>query len=109
MEGAIDHMIVCIAVQSPLIGGVSICLQGIRSGSTAVVTLTRGKQLYVGWVGDSQAWLVRRGKPVQLMEPHKPDREVSGHWDTCSCGVGREIRSFRVDSICVENNAVLLW
>ena len=33
--------------------------------------------LHVAWVGDSQVMLVRKGQAVELMKPHKPDREVS--------------------------------
>ena len=52
--------------------------QNWRSGSTAVFTLIRGGELYVGWVGDSQAMLFRKGEePVQLVQPHKPDNEVN--------------------------------
>ena len=31
----------------------------------------------MGWLGDSQALLVRGGKPVQLVDPHKPEKEVN--------------------------------
>ena len=55
---------------------VSIVFQEFRSGATAVVSLIREKKLYVGWVGDSQACLVRKGESQQLVVPHKPDREV---------------------------------
>ena len=51
-------------------------LQNKRAGSTAVLALLRGRNLYVAWVGDSQAVLFRRGKGTQLVNPHKPDREV---------------------------------
>ena len=51
-------------------------MQGIKSGSTAVIALIRGQKLYIGWVGDSQAVLFRQGKAVSLMNPHKPDNEV---------------------------------
>lgn len=36
--------------------------------------------LYVAWLGDSQVMLVRRGQAVELMKPHKPDREVRTGW-----------------------------
>lgn len=49
-----------------------------RAGTTAVVTLLRGNKLYAGWIGDSQAIIVRKGKPQQLVQPHKPDQEVDG-------------------------------
>ncbi|XP_039270981.2 protein phosphatase 1F-like [Styela clava] len=51
----------------------------LRSGTTAVIAVIRENNLYVAWIGDSQAVLVRDGNPVQLMEPHKPDREDEKH------------------------------
>uniref|UniRef100_A0A4W3KGN2 Protein phosphatase 1E n=1 Tax=Callorhinchus milii TaxID=7868 RepID=A0A4W3KGN2_CALMI len=47
----------------------------LRCGTTGVVTFIRGNMLYVAWLGDSQVMLVRRGQAVELMKPHKPDRE----------------------------------
>ncbi|XP_034462336.1 protein phosphatase 1E [Hippoglossus hippoglossus] len=47
----------------------------LRCGTTGVVTFLRGQTLYVAWLGDSQVMLVRKGQPVELMKPHKPDRE----------------------------------
>ncbi|KAF0038406.1 hypothetical protein F2P81_008890 [Scophthalmus maximus] len=47
----------------------------LRCGTTGVVTFLRGQTLYVAWLGDSQVILVRRGEAVELMKPHKPDRE----------------------------------
>ncbi|XP_062393188.1 protein phosphatase 1E [Sardina pilchardus] len=47
----------------------------LRCGTTGVVTFVRGRTLYVAWLGDSQVMLVRKGQPVELMKPHKPDRE----------------------------------
>lgn len=63
------------------VGFMNICLrfQHLRCGTTGVVTFLRGRTLYVAWLGDSQVILVRRGQVVELMKPHKPDREV-----TCS-------------------------
>lgn len=51
--------------------------QSLRCGTTGVVTFIRGNMLHVAWVGDSQVMLVRKGQAVELMKPHKPDREVS--------------------------------
>uniref|UniRef100_A0A1B6DD99 PPM-type phosphatase domain-containing protein n=3 Tax=Clastoptera arizonana TaxID=38151 RepID=A0A1B6DD99_9HEMI len=50
--------------------------EDLQSGTTAVCALLRQeeKKLHVGWVGDSQAVLVRQGQPYQLVTPHKPDR-----------------------------------
>ncbi|KAI1901119.1 hypothetical protein AGOR_G00056920 [Albula goreensis] len=47
----------------------------LRSGSTGVAVLLDGDWLRVAWLGDSQVMLVRKGEPVTLMEPHKPERE----------------------------------
>ncbi|PSN39171.1 Protein phosphatase 1E [Blattella germanica] len=49
----------------------------LRSGTTAVCALLRHKEkmLYVAWLGDSQAVLVREGTAVQVVTPHKPDRK----------------------------------
>ena len=49
-------------------------LQPLRSGTTAVVSLIRGKTLYAAWLGDSQAVLVRSGQAVDIVAPHKPNR-----------------------------------
>ncbi|XP_053222859.1 protein phosphatase 1E isoform X1 [Podarcis raffonei] len=49
--------------------------ESLRCGTTGVVTFIRGNMLYVAWLGDSQVMLVRGGQAVELMKPHKPDRE----------------------------------
>ncbi|GFR78665.1 protein phosphatase 1E [Elysia marginata] len=49
--------------------------QGLRSGTTGVSALVRGEELHLAWLGDSQALLVRAGQPIQIMDPHKPERE----------------------------------
>nr|XP_050024512.1 uncharacterized protein LOC126518892 [Dermacentor andersoni] len=50
--------------------------EGLKSGCTAVCCLVREQQqLVVGWLGDSQAILVRKGVPMSLVNPHKPERE----------------------------------
>ncbi|XP_040908264.1 protein phosphatase 1E [Toxotes jaculatrix] len=49
--------------------------ENLRCGTTGVVTFLRGQTLHVAWLGDSQVILVRRGQVVELMKPHKPDRE----------------------------------
>lgn len=46
-----------------------------RSGCTGVTALVRGNKIYLSWLGDSQASLVKNGKVVTRMEPHKPDRQ----------------------------------
>ncbi|XP_049831416.1 LOW QUALITY PROTEIN: titin-like [Schistocerca gregaria] len=51
-------------------------IENLRSGTTVVCALIRPeeKKLYVAWLGDSQALLVRRGRMMRLVNPHKPDR-----------------------------------
>ncbi|BFZ04780.1 hypothetical protein BsWGS_07819 [Bradybaena similaris] len=49
--------------------------EGLRSGTTGVSVLIRETEMVVGWLGDSQALLVCSGQPVQIMNPHKPERE----------------------------------
>ncbi|XP_023243431.1 probable serine/threonine-protein kinase DDB_G0282963 [Centruroides sculpturatus] len=49
--------------------------EGIKGGSTALCCLIREKTLYIAWVGDSQAVLVKKGVPNIIGLPHKPDRE----------------------------------
>lgn len=48
----------------------------VKSGSTVVCAFLQPTSLHVAWLGDSQAVLVRRGAPpIDLVRPHKPDRE----------------------------------
>ncbi|KAE8624934.1 hypothetical protein XENTR_v10006098 [Xenopus tropicalis] len=53
--------------------------ENLRCGTTGVVTFIRGNMLHIAWLGDSQVMLVRRGQAVELMKPHKPDREDEKH------------------------------
>ncbi|XP_075051172.1 protein phosphatase 1E [Mixophyes fleayi] len=53
--------------------------ENLRCGTTGVVTFIRGNMLHVAWLGDSQVMLVRKGQAVELMKPHKPDREDEKH------------------------------
>lgn len=70
----------CQIVGHYIVSNHSLCLlcvlQNKRAGSTAVVALLRDRTLHVAWLGDSQAMLFRRGKGIELVNPHKPDREV---------------------------------
>ena len=52
-------------------------LQNLRSGTTALVGMVTDVHLYIGWTGDSQVILVRRGVPTFASQPHKPEREVN--------------------------------
>lgn len=51
--------------------------------------------LHVAWLGDSQAMLFRRGKGIELVNPHKPDREV------CALHVAF---NFTLVAICLRMN-----
>ncbi|XP_036051635.1 protein phosphatase 1F isoform X4 [Onychomys torridus] len=47
----------------------------LQSGTTGVCALITGATLHVAWLGDSQVILVQQGQVVELMEPHKPERQ----------------------------------
>lgn len=49
--------------------------ENLRSGTTSVVVMITATHLHLGWVGDSQAVLARNQTHIDVMEPHKPDRE----------------------------------
>lgn len=51
--------------------------EGNRSGTTALCALLRPKErrLYVAWAGDSEALLVKNGKPIEVVNPHRPHRQ----------------------------------
>lgn len=61
-----------------LLSRVCVSLQRLQSGTTGVCALIAGKTLHVAWLGDSQVLLVQQGQAVKLMEPHRPERQVSG-------------------------------
>lgn len=65
----------CLLIQN-WAWGFFLTIQSLRCGTTGVVTFIRGNMLHVAWLGDSQVMLVRKGQAVELMKPHKPDREV---------------------------------
>ncbi|CAH2073462.1 unnamed protein product, partial [Iphiclides podalirius] len=44
-------------------------------GSTAVAVAVRGRRLLAAWAGDSLALLAKRMRLMQLVHPHKPDRQ----------------------------------
>ncbi|CAH0604878.1 unnamed protein product [Chrysodeixis includens] len=44
-------------------------------GSTAVAVALRGRRLLAAWAGDSLALLAKRMRLMQLVCPHKPDRQ----------------------------------
>lgn len=54
-----------------------LSLQRLQSGTTGVCALIVGKTLHIAWLGDSQVILVQQGQVVKLMEPHRPERQVS--------------------------------
>jgi len=49
--------------------------ENLRSGTTSVVIMITSTHLHVGWVGDSQAILARNQTHIDIMTPHKPERE----------------------------------
>lgn len=49
--------------------------ESLRSGTTGINALIRGSTVYIGWLGDSQAVLVRNGQLINLTNPHTPERE----------------------------------
>ncbi|XP_023215303.1 uncharacterized protein LOC111618090 [Centruroides sculpturatus] len=49
--------------------------ENTKSGCTVVCSFIQENALYVAWVGDSQAILVREGDPYIITNPHKPDRK----------------------------------
>ncbi|EDO44137.1 predicted protein, partial [Nematostella vectensis] len=49
--------------------------EGLRSGCTAVSILITNEALYLAWLGDSQAILCKDGEFIELMQPHKPERQ----------------------------------
>jgi type VI secretion system protein ImpM len=55
-------------------------LHQVRSGSTVVVLLVRGRQCAVLWAGDSRVYRWRRGRLEQLTRDHH-DRGVAGPGD----------------------------
>ncbi|XP_065890179.1 protein phosphatase 1E-like [Dysidea avara] len=79
----------------------------LRSGTTVVVAIVRGSQLYMGWTGDSQVILVRRGVPVFVSEPHKPsmktERQRIESLGGCVMWVGS---SWRVDGHLSVSRAI---
>jgi len=46
-----------------------------KSGTTAVCALLKGNHIYLAWLGDSIATLVREGVTVKIMDSHKPNRD----------------------------------
>merc|ERR1719483_1511295 len=46
-----------------------------KSGTTAVCCLVKDDKIFVSWLGDSQAVLVRNGQTIKIVDPHKPNRE----------------------------------
>ncbi|XP_054154987.1 serine-rich adhesin for platelets-like [Oppia nitens] len=48
-----------------------------KAGSTALCALLEDRRkLYVTWLGDSQALLVKDGRPIDIMVPHKPEHDI---------------------------------
>ncbi|XP_014786207.1 protein phosphatase 1E [Octopus bimaculoides] len=47
----------------------------LKSGSTGITALIRGSTIYVSWLGDSQAVLVRNSQVIDMTMPHTPARQ----------------------------------
>lgn len=47
----------------------------IKCGCTALVVVIYEKILHLAWIGDSQACVIKNGVALELMDPHKPERE----------------------------------
>lgn len=52
--------------------------ENLNSGTTALCALYRKleKKLYIGWAGDSQALIARKGSVRQLVQKHSPQDEA---------------------------------
>ncbi|ESO98677.1 hypothetical protein LOTGIDRAFT_174041 [Lottia gigantea] len=48
--------------------------ENLKSGTTGVTVLKLEKKLYIAWLGDSQAVVVKNGETVTKTEPHKPEK-----------------------------------
>ncbi|XP_071789962.1 protein phosphatase 1F-like [Asterias amurensis] len=48
--------------------------EGLGSGTTGVAVIIEPDKLHISWLGDSQVMLMKDGEPIDLMEPHKPER-----------------------------------
>eukprot|EP00049_Salpingoeca_infusionum_P017889 m.354795 g.354795 ORF g.354795 m.354795 type:complete len:374 (+) comp17104_c0_seq1:488-1609(+) len=78
----------------------------MTSGATAVVTLIRGRKLYVAWAGDSQAMLCRDGEPQEIMVPHKPEHEDEKQRITDAGGVVVWYGTWRVNGVLAVSRAI---
>ncbi|GAB1602286.1 protein phosphatase 1E-like [Argonauta hians] len=47
----------------------------LKSGTTGISALIRGSTIYVSWLGDSQAVLVRNSEVLDMTMPHTPARQ----------------------------------
>ncbi|XP_022252832.1 uncharacterized protein LOC106468763 isoform X2 [Limulus polyphemus] len=80
--------------------------EGMKSGCTAVCCLAREKTLYLAWLGDSQAIVVRQGIPLEIMSPHKPDREDERHRIENEGGCVLFIGTWRVNGTLAVSRAL---
>ncbi|RWS12704.1 mucin-17-like isoform X1 [Dinothrombium tinctorium] len=81
--------------------------EGIKSGSTAVCCLFEGRdKLYLAWLGDSQAVLVKNGKPYDIMKPHKPERADERHRIEEMGGIVSCIDTWRVNGTLAVSRAI---
>lgn len=80
--------------------------EALTSGATACAVLIRGNKLYVSWLGDSQAMLCRAGKPVELMEAHKPQLESEKKRIEAAGGVVVWYGAWRVNGVLSVARAI---
>ncbi|KAL4714588.1 hypothetical protein ACJJTC_006634 [Scirpophaga incertulas] len=77
-----------------------------NGGSTAVAVVIRGRQLYAAWVGDSLALLAKRMQLLQLVQPHKPDREDERERIEKSGGTVMHFGTWRVNGQLAVSRAI---
>eukprot|EP00126_Sphaerothecum_destruens_P010025 Sdes_comp20658_c0_seq1m15965 len=80
--------------------------EGYVSGATVVAVLIREKVIYVAWLGDSQAMMVKRAETIPLSVPHKPNREDEKKRIEESGGVVVWYGAWRVNGVLAVARAI---
>lgn len=78
----------------------------IKSGCTALCAFIRENTVYLSWLGDSQAVLVKGGMPVTITSPHKPDREDERQRIEKLGGHVSHIGTWRVNGLLAVTRAI---
>lgn len=82
-------------------------LTNLKSGCTAICCLKQGgERLFFAWAGDSQAILVRDGRPMDLTPPHKPDLEQERQRIEEMGGKVIQMDTWRVDGTLAVSRAI---